>query len=66
VNLASTLRFEGLGSNFSVTERPDPRPHDSQSRLAMWVGTGDLSISGHPIVRVRDALLRGEKRQDGT
>ena len=42
-----------------------PDAGDAEPRPAVGVGAGDLFVGGHPVIRVRGALLRGKERQKG-
>ena len=48
-----------------MPERPLPHTRDAESRAAVGVGTCDLGIRRHPVLRMRDPLLRGQKGQQG-
>lgn len=48
-----------------MAEHPFLRARDAQARPAQRVGTRDLRVARHPVVRVRRALLRGEEGEDG-
>ncbi len=41
----------------------DRRASDAEPRAAMRIGTRDVGVGGHPVVRIGHALFRGKKRQ---
>ena len=56
--LPSSLRWQRHGRHVAVPERARADAGDAEPRTAVGVGTRDVGVGGHPVVRVGDALLR--------
>jgi len=51
---------QGYDSHFSMMERAQSDSLNPKPRFAIRIRTGDLSISGHPVVCVRYSLFGGK------
>lgn len=58
-SMLSLLR-QGYDSHFSMMERAQSDSLNPKPRFAIRIRTGDLSISGHPVVCVRYSLFGGK------
>ena len=62
-DLARSFRRQRHGGHVAMAKRARADAGDAEPRAAVGIGTRDVGVGGHPVVRVGQALLR---RQEGS